>query len=105
MQINQSGKLIEEIQQSDVDFSKGEFVIKLTGGGHININPEWIPGKYGIITSGRFHILYFHPEQGTIIFYLQYTDLLKWHSECCLSPLIDECFIKWIGKQIDNYSS
>jgi len=105
MNNNEFGEINEEedVKESEIDYSNRSFIVKLPNGGYINIDPEFVPDGSATITSGRFHVLYVHPQYGTSTFYVELVDGFEWHCENH-PPFVNDNFIYWVGQQIDNYN-
>ena len=79
----------------------GFFVMLTPAGGYVNVNPEFRPELKGISPTGRYHVFYAHPEQGSCTFILEQDEHCKWVSNSKPSFVLQE-FIDWIAERIVN---
>ncbi|MEO5997056.1 MAG: hypothetical protein ABIN89_09960 [Chitinophagaceae bacterium] len=68
----------EPIHEAGINYSEGSILASTPDGGYVNINPEYMPYKNSIITSGKFHVYCVHATHGSSSFYIEQDNHNRW---------------------------
>jgi hypothetical protein len=79
----------------------GFFVMLTPLGGYINVNPEFSLEINGVSPTGRYHIFYADPQNGSCTFYLEQDQDCTWISKSKPAFITDD-FIKWVAERIES---